>query len=90
MRAYMLRALASSVMPRACFLADDVAITHYLTRAPNRFDVRRLRLRTKYRFDDVFAWSNSSINTYHRERAFKVNKHCLERLKAQAGGSADA
>ena len=80
MRASMLAALPHTPLPRECFLADDVAITHYLARAPNTFHVRRLKLRSKYTFDEAFAWSNSSINSYHRERKFKVNKGCIAAL----------
>lgn len=84
MRASMLASLPHTPQPRACFLADDVAITHYLTRAPNSYRVQRLKLRSKYKFDDAFAWSNSSINAYHRERKFKVNKACVSALFAAA------
>ena len=85
MRADMLQALPTMSHPSACFLADDVAITHYLTHVPHHFTVRRLRLRSKYAFDDAFAWSNSSINAYHRERKFKVNKACVAALVGVGG-----
>lgn len=92
MRAAMLHALPATPIPRACYLADDVAITHYLTRAPHAFAVRRLRLRSKYRFDESVAWLNSSINAYHRERQFKVNRACIAALfsKADAEGADEA
>ena len=80
MRAAMLGALPATIMPAACFLADDVAITHFLTRTPHQYAIRRLRLRSKYKFDNMYAWSNSSINAYHRERKFKVNKACIAAL----------
>ena len=55
MRVSALRALPSTPIPRACFLADDVAITHYLTRLRG-LAIWRLKLRSRYKFDDEFAW----------------------------------
>ena len=81
MRAGMLHGLSTAMqVPDACYLADDLAITFYLAHLKG-FQIRRLRLRTKYRFDHEFAWSNSSINTYHRQRSFRVNKACAASLQ---------
>ena len=63
LRAGELSALPSMAVPEECFLADDVAVTYHLTRTRG-YRVRRLRLRSKYRFDAGFAWSNSSINAF--------------------------
>ena len=80
MRVPMLAALPSmNAWPHECLLADDVVITYYLVRC-NSFNIRRLKLRSKYKFDDAFAWSNSSINTYHRQRRFGVNRACTMQL----------
>ena len=81
MRAGMLHGLPTVAIPDACYLADDVAITFFLTWIRG-FRVRRLKLRSKYKFDDALAWSNSSINTYHRQHNFRVNRACGIRLRA--------
>jgi hypothetical protein len=67
MRAAMLHALPDAAVPRPCFLADDVSLTHFLR--ARQYAIRRLRLRTKYRFDDAYAWSNSSIHACARRPA---------------------
>ena len=78
LRAGMLEALGDMHVPSECFLADDLAISYYLALV-QRFTVRRLRLRTKY---NEFAWSNSSINTFHRQRKFGVNRACAASLRS--------
>jgi len=83
LRAGMLHRLFALQVPDACFLADDVAITFFLVRM-QRYQIRRLKLRSKYRFDDAFAWSNSSINTYHRQHKFRINKACGGSLRTLA------
>jgi len=80
LRAGMLFDLPSMSIPPECFLADDLAISYYLA-VVKRYEVRRLRLRTKYKFDNEFAWSNSSINAFHRERKFSVNRACAAALR---------
>jgi hypothetical protein len=80
MKAGMLHRLPAMTIPHVCWLADDVAVTYFLSFV-NHFQVRRLRLRSKYRFDDDYAWSNSSINAFHRERKFRVNKACITSLR---------
>jgi len=81
LRAGMLQDLGAAMrVPRECFLADDLAISYYLA-VLHSFDIRRLRLRSKYKFDDEFAWSNSSINTYHRHLKFGVNRACAASLR---------
>ena len=86
LRAGMLSELASLRIPPECFLADDLAISYYLA-VRMQYKIRRLRLRTKYRFDDEYSWSNSSINTYHKERKFGVNRKCAGSLRRAAGQS---
>lgn len=81
LRAGMLEALGDLHVPSECFHADDLAISYYLALV-QRFTVRRLRLRTKYKFDNEFAWSNSSINTFHRQRKFGVNRACAASLRS--------
>ncbi len=81
LRAGMLESLDNLHVPPECFLADDLAISYYLALV-QRFTVRRLRLRTKYKFDNEFAWSNSSINTFHRQRKFSVNRACATALRS--------
>ena len=88
MRMPMLAELPSLRFPPACFLADDVAITYYLSRV-RRYRIVRLKLRTKYKFDADFAWSNSSINAIHRAKSFRINRACVNALlpgKGDAGG----
>ncbi len=65
-----------------------MAITHYLKR--RSYAVTRLRLRTKYTFDNEFAWSNSSINAYHKERKFKVNRACVGALLSKPASESAA
>jgi hypothetical protein len=80
MRAGMLHSLASALtIQPPCLLADDVAITYYLSNI-RHFKIWRLKLRTKYRFDDEYAWGNSSINAYHRAYKFKINRACMHSL----------
>lgn len=86
LRVSALRSLPSIRIPRACFLADDVAITHYLTRLRG-LAIWRLKLRTRYKFDDAFAWHNSSINAMHRAHAFRINKACVAALLANEPAS---
>lgn len=82
MRAALLRRLSSySSWPHACFTADDVIITYYLIKC-NSYRIRRLKLRSRIKLDNAFAWSNSSINAFHRERHFQVNKGCTSALRS--------
>ena len=83
MRMPMLAELPSLRFPPACFLADDVAITYYLSRV-RRYRIVRLKLRTKYKFDADFAWSNSSINAIHRAKSFRINRACVNALLSPA------
>jgi hypothetical protein len=62
LRAGMLEALGDMHVPSECFLADDLAISYYLALV-QRFTVRRLRLRTKYKLDNEFAWSATPPST---------------------------
>jgi len=85
----MLEALGDTHVPSECFLADDLAISYYLALV-QRFTVRRLRLRTKYKLDNEFAWSNSSINTFHRQRKFGVNRACAASLRSSMRARVEA
>ena len=81
----MLEALGDLHVPSECFHADDLAISYYLALV-QRFTVLRLRLRTKVKLDYEFAWSNSSINTFHRQREFGVNRACAASLRSLMRG----
>ena len=82
MRASLLSSLSSfHAWPHECFTADDVVITYYLIKC-NSYHIRRLKLRSRIKIDNAFAWSNSSINAFHRERHFKVNKGCTSTLRS--------
>ena len=82
LRAGMLRGLEAWEPPRPCFLADDVAITFFLTRVRG-YRIRRLRLRSKHKLDDAFAWSNSSIHSFHHAHKHRVNGRCADALLAR-------
>ena len=77
-RAGMLDRLVGSQVPPECFLADDVFVTHHFL--SRRFEMRKLRTRTKYTIDAAFAWSNESINAIHRRHQYTINRACVHRM----------
>lgn len=78
MRASMLRQTPTLRVPAACFLADDVLITHHFrTRG---FQIKKLRTRNRYRIDGKYAWSNDSINVIHSRHDYKMNLECVNWL----------
>ncbi len=82
MRSGMLHGLRDFSPPAECFLADDVSISYFLSRVRG-YRIRRHRLRTRHKLDNAFAWSNSSIHTFHSQRQFRVNEACSEAMRAK-------
>ena len=81
LRAQMLDLVPSLHVPEECFLADDVLITHYFNE--QRFQIRKLRTRTKYDIDGEYAWSNESINVIHKRQQYTLNERCVGSLIKQ-------
>ena len=82
MRATMLHTLIDFAAPPECFLADDVAVTYWLTHVRG-YRVQKLALRTKHRLDTSFAESGSSIHSYHKSAGFRINKACQAALRGR-------
>ena len=81
MRASMLEGLeATFISPSECFLADDVAITYWLTMV-KKYTIQKLQLRTRHKLDKSFAESNSSIHQAHKSVGFRINRACQFALK---------
>ena len=81
MRASMLEGLeATFLSPSECFLADDVAITYWLTMV-KKYTIQKLQLRTRHKLDKSFAESNSSIHQAHKSVGFRINRACQFALK---------
>jgi len=78
MRASMLLAIPSLSIPKECFLADDVLVTHHFQ--SRGFTIKKLRTRRRYHIDAAFAWSNASINVIHKQHNYEINRKCVEQL----------